>query len=154
MTIRWMGLAVTSSEVVVVAADTAKSGPMVIQADETWRLQGGSRPAAYGIIALRLRDFIKDNKIKFVRLKGSSPIRGVTQAHLDGAELRGVLAGAAVEAGADVEFVKKASLSRTFGSRNVDDYVSDESFFEESFRGKLRAGSREAALIMFAEASK
>ena len=51
-----------------------------------------------------------------------------------------------------VRTIVKATISRTFGTRNVDEYVKDDEFWNENVQGvKLRGGSREAALILIAD---
>jgi hypothetical protein len=51
-----------------------------------------------------------------------------------------------------VRTVAKAAISRTFGDRNVDEYVKDDEFWDNNVEGvNLRNGSREAALILIAD---
>jgi len=153
---RWLGITVSSSAVVIVAAEEVGKALSLV-ADETWHLQESSRPHAYQVIAEVIQDFIKNNGIAHVRIKGSAVNRGGTSlAHLESAELRGVVAGAAAVHAADVAFVQKAAVSKTFGTRKADEYLADANFFTSKFtaRKPLRAGSREAALILIAEFEK
>jgi hypothetical protein len=49
---------------------------------------------------------------------------------------------------APTEVKSKASISRTFGQRKVDEYVADNEFWSNAVTGvNLRAGSREAAMV-------
>ena len=72
-------------------------------------------------------------------------------AHLESAELRGVVIAAARSI-CPVRSVTKATISRRFGERSVDEYVADDEFWSENVQGvHLRAGSREAALLLIAD---
>jgi hypothetical protein len=52
---------------------------------------------------------------------------------------------------ASVVALAKARISRTFGSRKVDDYLKDETFWTDGVAGAaLRTGSREAAMLLLA----
>lgn len=65
-----------------------------------------------------------------------------------------MVAAAAAEF-APTQFVAKATISRTFGARKADDYVADDSFWSGRLDGKeLRAGSREAALLILSAGGK
>lgn len=152
---RWLGVLVASEKIIVVDAEVPGSGPLVIQADHSWSLQGGERPDAYRVMHQHVADYVTENKIKRVVIKGSALSMGSTKmAHLEAAELRGVVAAAAASV-ADTEFAKKASISRTFGKRKVDDYLADDAFWLTQVRGKnVRLGSREAAMILLAARSK
>ena len=76
---------------------------------------------------------------------------GVKLAHLESAEVRGVVI-AASRSVCPVSCVKTATISRTFGKRKVDEIVRDEAFWKENVAGvPLRAGSREAALLLIAD---
>jgi hypothetical protein len=49
------------------------------------------------------------------------------------------------------EVKAKAAISKTFGSRNVNEYVADDDFWKKEVIGvNLRNGSREAALVLLA----
>jgi hypothetical protein len=69
---------------------------------------------------------------------------------LQSAELRGAVM-AALGAIVPVEVRSKASISKTYGERKVDEYVADADFWKKEIVGvNLRAGSREAAMILLA----
>jgi hypothetical protein len=45
----------------------------------------------------------------------------------------------------------KAQVSRNFGERKADEYLKDDGFWKKAvIGGKLRSGSREAALVILA----
>src|SRR4051794_26209133 len=95
---RWVGIVVSSSQLIVVDVEAPASGPFVIQSDSTWTLQGGDRPAAYAVMHKRIAEYLREHKIDRVILKASALSQGGTQmAHLEAAELRGVAACAAAE---------------------------------------------------------
>jgi hypothetical protein len=51
-----------------------------------------------------------------------------------------------------VHVVAKATVSRTYGERKVDDYTRDDAFWAgQTTGGILRKGSREAAMFVIAE---
>ena len=96
-----------------------------------------------------ISDYLRQHRVKHVAIKASAvnPGGGTTNKHLLAAELRGVVAAAAVDGGSIVHVVKKQSISKTFGSRTADEYVKDNAFWTSSVSGvPLRVGSREAAL--------
>jgi hypothetical protein len=68
---------------------------------------------------------------------------------LEAAELRGVIMGALANATA-VQCLLKAHISKHFGERKVDQYLKDKEFWASETKGQLRAGSREAALLILA----
>ncbi len=58
---------------------------------------------------------------------------------------------AALGAIVPIEAKSKASISKTFGERSVDEYVADGEFWKKEVTGiNLRIGSREAAMILLA----
>jgi len=148
---RWIGIVVSGSTVVVVDAEVPKSGPLVIQADSTWSLQSGDRASAYTVMHQQASDYIRENQIAKAVIKSSALSTGGTKkAHLEAAELRGVVMCAAASS-TDTELLAKGHMSRTFGSRKVDEYVKDSKFWSAEVSGeKLRIGSREAALLLLA----
>jgi hypothetical protein len=148
---RWIGLVVASDKVTAVDAEVPDAGPLVIQADHSWPLQKGDRASAYRVLHDQLADYCKEQKVKRAVIKGSAVNRaGTTKAHLEAAELRGVVIAACATV-ADTEMVAKAAISRTFGKRKVDDYVADNSFWIKEVTGTaLRIGSREAAMVLLA----
>jgi hypothetical protein len=73
-----------------------------------------------------------------------------TMALLQSAELRGAVM-AALGGIVPIDCKSKASISKTFGERNVDEYVKDNDFWKKEVSGvDLRIGSREAVMIMLA----
>lgn len=142
----WAGITVTSDEItmvrLVIDGENAE-----FQEDVTWSLQEGERPEAYKVILDRLTNHFRETGITKVAVKASSVNKGAVRLpHLLAAELRGVVLAASAQAGADVECKAKATLSRTFGQRKVDEYVGDDGFWDRNMLANLRKGSREAAL--------
>jgi hypothetical protein len=72
--------------------------------------------------------------------------------HLDAAELRGVVMCAATVS--TVQCLAKNLVSRKFGERKVDEYIKDGGFWDTNMTGDLRAGSREAAMMLLAARGK
>jgi hypothetical protein len=151
MSDRWLGIVVVSEKVMAVDAEVPDVGPLVIQADHTWNLQDGERAEAYRIMHQHIADYVRESRIKKVVIKASALSMGSTKmVHLEAAELRGVVAGAAASSAPTV-FIAKAHMSRTFGKRKVDDYVKDNEFWNTEVSGKpVRIGSREAAMVLLA----
>lgn len=152
MSERRIGFTVSGEKVVAVDAEVPDTGPIVLQADHTFSLQKGDREDAYDTLYKQVSNYLREHGIKRAVLKGSSSVaRGMKQAHLDSAEVRGVVIAAARSV-CPVRSVKKSSVSKSFGERKVDEYLKDESFWEERVDGvDLRAGSREAALMLIAD---
>lgn len=148
---RWIGLVVGSSQVILVDAEVQGSGPIVIQADDTWPLQKGDRASAYSVIFQQLADYARENRVSCVVIKASAvSLGGTKKVHLEAAELRGVVMCAAASVTA-TKSISKAVISRTFGSRKVDDYIQDSAFWsKEAIGASLRKGSREAAMVLLA----
>ena len=148
---RWLGVVVSGDKVILVDAEVDGDNPLVLQSDQTWALQKGDRSEAYATISQQIADYVKENAIKKVVMKESAVSGGAaTKALLQSAELRGVVM-AAVGAIVPVDCKSKASISKTFGERNVDDYVKDNDFWKKEAAGAdLRVGSREAVMVMLA----
>jgi hypothetical protein len=149
---RWIGVVVSPDKVTAVDAEVPEDGPLIIQADHSWPLQKGHRASGYKVLHQQLADYCREHEIKRAVIKGSAvnPRGGTTMAHLEAAELRGV-AIAACATVADTQTIPKATISRTFGKRKVDDYVADNGFWEnETIGTPLRIGSREAAMVLLA----
>jgi hypothetical protein len=147
---RWLGIVVSGDKVTAVDADVPVSGALVIQADHSWGLQQGERPAAYCVMHQRIANYVKENAIEHVVVKESALTMGsMKKAHLLSAELRGVVAAAASSV-AKTTFVAKAKISRSFGSRKVDEYLKDDEFWAEELSGTVRVGSRESAMVLLA----
>lgn len=153
---RWLGVTVSSDKVILVDAVVPDSGAVIIQADQSWPVQTGDRPSAYHVMRQQISNYVQENAIVRVVVKSSAlSLGGTKQAHLEAAELRGVVLCAAKEAGAIVQAIAKAHISRNFGSRKVDEYIKDGDFWANETTGKsLRAGSREAAMMLLAARSE
>lgn len=144
---RWAGITV-SSDVTIVVAEFNADATKVIE-DQTWRLQQGERSSAYSLMYARILNYLREYQIGTVTIKGSAVSKGgMKLAHLEAAEVRGVVISAAAESGARVILITKSLLSRTFGERNADDYISDDSFWQKQSVANLRKGSREAMLLI------
>jgi hypothetical protein len=100
-------------------------------------------------------DYAREHKIARAIIKGSAVSRGGTKkSHLQAAELRGVVMCALADV-TNTETELKASVSRTFGARKVDDYLKDNDFWSGNLAGKnLRVASREAAILLLAGRDK
>lgn len=147
---KWVGITVNgdSLNLVVIEFNNDKL-PSVVE-DLTWQLQKGDRPQSYNVMYDRIRHYLRESDIKHVAIKESGVSRSTSLSHLLSAELRGVVMAAASAASSNIKTVKKSVISRTFGERKVDQYVSDDKFWESSLEGTLRKGSRETALIVIA----
>lgn len=153
MSERRVGLAVSGSKVTAVDAMVPDTGPIELQADHTWSLQQGSREDAYHVLYQQVANYLREHGIKRAVLKASAvSARGAMKlAHLESAEARGVVIAAARSV-CPVSCVKTATISRTFGERKVEEYVRDNDFWAANVTGvDLRAGSREAALLLIAD---
>lgn len=92
MSKRWIGVVVRSDKVTVVDTEVASSGPIVIQADHSWPLQKGDRARAYATMHQQVADYAREHKIDRAIVKASAVSRaGTKKAHLEAAELRGVV---------------------------------------------------------------
>lgn len=157
MTERCVGLVVSASDVTVVdtmiPADAAE--PVTLVMDDTWKLATGDRSQAYNILAQRCSAYLKDNNVSQVVIKSSAIPQGggAKIALLEGAELRGVIMGAAASV-CNTKSVNKSAISRSYG-RKVDECIQDDSFWDEKVEGgKLRKGSREAAMLVVSHRGK
>lgn len=153
MSERRVGFKVSGDRVVAVDAQVPTDGPIVLLADHTWGLQKGARGDAYHVIYQQVANYLREHDVKRVVLKASAVnVRGAMKlAHLESAEVRGVII-AASRSICPVRSVTKATISRRFGNRTVDEYVKDDDFWAENTEGvDLRAGSREAALLLIAD---
>jgi hypothetical protein len=156
MAMRCVGLVVSASDVTVV--DTVipddAAAPVTLVMDDTWKLATGDRSQAYNILHQRCSAYLRDNKVNQVVIKSSAlPQAGVKLALLEGAELRGVIMGAAASV-CSTKSVNKSQISRSYGKK-VDDCIQDDSFWDEKVEGgKLRKGSREAAMLVVSHRGK
>jgi hypothetical protein len=149
MTAYWLGLVVTGENITGVILDYSDSPPSV-QGQVAWSLQSGDRVDALAVMYERMTNFVREEQIANVVIKASAAGASVTVKHLASAELRGVVAIAAKAGGANVRFVQKAVVSRTFGERNADEYIADDVFWSNAVSGDLLKGRREAALLILA----
>lgn len=147
---RLMGIVVSGSKATLVTALEEDGKPLEIVADDTINLHSGDRAAAYKVMHDRVSDRVANTKVDDVFVKASAWMAGMKVAHLEAAELRGVVIAAAGTS-SDVHIVSSARISRTFGKRKFEDYVKDDSFWSSNISGaKLRSGSRPAALLLIA----
>lgn len=154
MTDRWVGIVVAGNNVVLVDTEMPDAGQLVLQNDVTLRLQAGDRAPAYNVIHQQCRDYLAENDISKVLIMKSATAGGANLAHLESAELRGVIYAAAASI-CDVKSVSKSALSRNFGNRRVDEYKRDNGFWARHFTGSdLRAGSRVAAIMLLSESGR
>ncbi|WP_242396394.1 hypothetical protein [Anaeromyxobacter oryzisoli] len=153
MSERWLGITVSGAEVVAVDLDVPATGPLVVIADNSFRLDTNEdRATAYLTIHRRISQYVQERNIRQVVVKKSATTRqAATLALLESAELRGVVAAGAAGGGAKVLFAAKAQLSKSFGARKVDEYLKDDSFWTAEITGTLKHGSREAAFIVLCE---
>lgn len=153
MSTRFLGLGASRNEVICVDVEIHdNSQPIVVLLDHTWKIQEGDRGAAYNVLYQQCADYVRENQIDRVIVKASA-VTGQGAARLGmllSAEVRGVVIAAAASASA-VSQLSKAVISRTYGDRNVDEYVSDDAFWAEYIEGKsLRKKSREVAMLLIA----
>lgn len=156
MTKRWVVFAASGTDVVIVDVSLPGSGPLTVNLDETWKLQGND-PAGYHVMYQRVSAYVRDNQIDKVVIKGSAvvPRQPAKLSLLTSAELRGVVAAAAASVlDQKVVFRTKANASRTGGERTVDEYVQDDSWWTSRLTGAIRKGSREAAYLLMVEAGR
>lgn len=154
MTKRWLGLTASKEGVIYVDVEVPDDdGPIVVLADDTWKVQKGDRSAAYNVLHQQCADYIRENHIERTVVKASA-VTGKGMAKLgmlEAAEVRGIVIAAAASVCA-VKQLKKGSVSKTYGDRNVDDYVADDSFWAKNTKGgKLRKMGRETAMLLIAE---
>lgn len=154
MVIKKIGITAGRTQLTVVRMEF-EAGTVSSVSDETWPLQNGHRPLAYQRMYERMLNYLKEHGISHVIVKGSaSAQKGLGLSHLEAAELRGVVLAAACASGATVKSTTKSMLSRVFGKRNTDDYLTDNKFWEERGLDDIRKGSRETALLILNEQGK
>lgn len=153
MSERRLGIAVAGDKIIVVEAEVPREGATVIDADLTWNLQKGNRCDAYRVLHHQVTDHISNREIKRVIVKASALSQGgMKKSHLDAAELRGVVICASAMSQAEVVLLGRATISRNFGERKMDEYLKDNSFWSVQVAGiALRGGSREAAMLLIAD---
>ena len=147
---RWLGMTVSGSSIVLVDAEIPDTGPITIVSDQTIELPSGDRSKAYGTIYQRLVDYATEKGINRAFIKESALSQGaMKKGHLLSAELRGVTM-CALASVCPTKTLTKAKVSKTFGERKTDEYLSDAEFWKSEVTNKLRAGSREAVIYMLA----
>jgi hypothetical protein len=111
-------------------------------------LQTGDRPEAYHVMFDQVAGIIAERKIDSAFIKGTAmSLAGVRKAHLEAAELRGVVQ-AACASRCEVRVVQMANISRNFGNRKADAYLKDDSFWNGLQLSDLPKGKRGAALTV------
>lgn len=147
------GVVVVGEKVSVVYAEVPsnENDPITILGEISWTLQQGDRSEALSVLHLRCQNFCENNKLQMVIIKASAlSLSGVKLAILESAEVRGVVIAAAASK-TKVQILSKAMISRTYGDRKVDEYLKDDSFWNQKFTGaKLKIASREAAMLIIA----
>lgn len=153
MSKRWVGLVVVGENITVVDTQIPDNDddPIVVLADDSWRLQKGDKAPAYAVLHQRCADYLQENAVDKVILKASAlPTGAARLGLLTSAEVRGVIISAAGSV-CDVQILSKALISRTYGDRKVDEYLQDDNFWDEQTEGgRLRKTSREAAMLVVA----
>jgi hypothetical protein len=152
---RWVGIVASGDKVTMVDVEVPTSGPLILQMDQTLKLQDGDRPKAYDTLYHQLVNYFSEKKIGAVVVKASAASKGsLSLAHLTSAEVRGVALAAAAST-CEVRAIAKATISKGFGKRKVDEYLSDNQFWDDNISGhELRIGSREAAMLLIAAREK
>jgi hypothetical protein len=80
-------------------------------------------------MAQQVSNYATENDIDLAVVKASAvSLGGTKKAHLESAELRGVVM-MALGSVTNVECKSKAVISKTFGTRKVDSYVKDDGFW-------------------------
>lgn len=151
MSKRCVGFVVSGDSVTVVDASLPAEvdEPVTIVADDTWKLQKGERAEACRVLHQRCADYVSENHIEKVVIKASAmPQSGGKLTLLQSAEVIGAASASVCD---DVQFLAKGVISRTYGERNVDEYLNDDAFWDKVTEGgKLRKTSREAAMLLVA----
>jgi hypothetical protein len=146
-----VGVTVGADRILVVLLKQVATNSFALEDETTMHLQNGDRPAAYNILHGQFSDYVRQHAATGVCIKGSAvSLSGTKLAHLEAAELRGVVQAAAVSTGAETKIMKKAAASRNFGSRKVDEYLGDNEYWQNIGLGSLKKGMREAAFAVIA----
>lgn len=151
MSEQYLGIVVSGAQLEAVHLEIDGSSA-ILKNQFTWKLQSGDEALAYAAMYERIRDYVRNNTIEYAVIKASAVGKNKpTLAHLKSAELRGVVSAASVGGGASTALIQKGTVSRTFGDRNVDEYVKDDSFWDNQVIGDLAKGRREAALFVMSQ---
>ena len=122
----------------------------MVQSDQTMRLPTGPRERAYCHLHQQIGNYLRENEVERVVIMASAVSRaGGGVAHLDSAEVRGVVTAAAASV-CPTQLLAKAKVSKSFGERKADAYLADADFWDDNVDGAVRAGSRMAALLLLA----
>lgn len=145
---KWLGISSSSDRLILVGTEFDQDA-LALFCDDTWNIRGGDHAEAYAAIHDRLLNYLIETHIQCVALKGSalSPV-AMRAGNLAAIELRGAVLVAIGHSRARVYVTTKATMSRRFGKRKVDEYVSDDGFWENQFGNTLRKGSRETAMLI------
>lgn len=150
-----IGVTVAAKQLHVVLVTQTAAQAFTLQGETKMNLQDGDRPAAYNVMHGQFLDYVRQHHAACVCLKGSAVSLGGTKlAHLEAAELRGVVQAAAAASGAEVRVMNKAAVSRNFGARKVDEYLKDDAYWISIGLSSIPKGFREAAFAVIAEFSK
>ncbi len=148
---QWMGIVASGSQLNAVHLQV-NGDDAILTNQFTWKLQSGDEALAYAAIYERIKEYIGNNSVQYVIIKASAVGKNrPSLAHLKAAELRGIICVASVAGGAETKLLQKATISRTFGKRKVDEYVKDDSFWDDNLKGDLTKGRREAALLVLSQ---
>lgn len=154
MATKILGARICSDEATIVSLTKQDGGDFTLENQAVIKLQEGDRPAAYDVFHGQFCDFITHEHVSVVCILGSIVSRSGTKlGHLHAAELRGVAQAAAATAGVEVRIINKATVSRTFGERNVDEYVSDDGFWARNNLAELKKGWRLPAFAVISQFS-
>lgn len=146
---RWLGLRVSGANVVIVDAEVPEEGPLVVINDQTLKVPTGPRERALDQVHQQVANYIRANGIDraVVMASAVSHAGGTKLAHLESAEVRGVVMAAAAGS-CSTSSRARAAMSKGFGDRKVEDYVSDDAFWDERIDGTVRQGSRDVAMLL------
>ena len=154
MSEQWVGITVAGEKLVMVHAEVPDTGPLTIITDRTIELAKNDRPKGYATVHKQVSDYLAEKRIVRVVIKESAlSLSGMKKSHLLSAELRGVVLCACAAVCTTTQLAK-AKVSRTFGERRADEYLTDTDFWDGAVDGDLRIGSREAVLNMLAARGK
>ena len=146
---RFIGFEISSSKVNY-AILTLEGEEFELEAANTLHLQSGERPSAYHVMFEQVAALVSERELDCVCIKSSGiSLAGTGLAHLEAAELRGVVQAACASA-CKVRLVNKANTSRNFGERKVNEYLKDDSFWKSMGLETLAKGKREAAFQVVA----
>ena len=147
-----LGVTATGKGLSIVFLEKINESKIKLIDEFTLNLQSGDRAVAYGNLAQRFSDYLAGKDIETICVKGSAPSgSGATQALLEGAEVRGIVLATASTTCPHVIQSTTSSLSKSFGSRKVDEYCKDSSFWETLDLLNLKKGMREAAFFAIAQ---